>query len=86
MSQPLAAQRSTSPDDAEKFGTTDVRIEHGKVGNNHANVVYFVDGERRVYVPGSLEERRMVRKLDLHMFTCVTTLYLLNYLDRQNVS
>ena len=85
MSQP--AQRSTSPEDAEKFGTTDVRIEHGELGNDHnTDVVYYVDGERRVYVPGSSEERRMVRKIDFHMFTCVTVLYLLNYLDRQNVS
>ena len=84
---PQPAQRSTSPEDAKKFETTDVRIEHGKLGNNHnTDVVYYVDGERRVYVPGSPEERRMVRKIDFHMFTCVTVLYLLNYLDRQNVS
>ena len=84
MSQP--AQHLTSSEDAEKFGSTDVRIEYEKRGSDCAEVVYYVDGKRKVYVPGSLEERRMVRKIDLHMFTCVSVLYLLNYLDRQNVS
>jgi hypothetical protein len=28
----------------------------------------------------------MVWKIDLHMFSCISVLYLLNYLDRSNVS
>ena len=62
-------------------------MEKLKLSSNHADVVrvYYVDGDRRAYVPGGPEERRMVKKIDLHMFTCVTVLYLLNYLDRQNV-
>jgi hypothetical protein len=83
MSHPT--QSLTTPEDADKFGATDVRIEHGKAADK-GEIVYYVDGERRVYVPGSPEERTLVRKIDLHMFTCVSVLYLLNYLDRQNVS
>jgi hypothetical protein len=82
MSPPI--QSSTTPEDADKFGATEVRIEHGKASDKD-EVVYYVDGARRVYVPGSLEERTLVRKIDLHMFTCVSVLYLLNYLDRTNV-
>jgi hypothetical protein len=48
-------------------------------------VVYFVNGQQRTYVPGSTEESRLVRKVDLHMFTCICLLFLLNYLDRTNV-
>ncbi|KAJ6589217.1 MFS general substrate transporter [Mycena capillaripes] len=83
MSHPTT-HSSTTPEDADKFGATDVRIEHAKA-TDKIEVVYYVDGERRVYVPGSPEERTLVRKIDLHMFTCVSVLYLLNYLDRQNV-
>ncbi|KAJ7469308.1 MFS general substrate transporter [Mycena galericulata] len=84
MSHPTHS--STIPEDEDKFGATDVRIEHEKAaGTLKDEVVYYVDGARRVYVPGSPEERAMVRKIDLHMFTCVSVLYLLNYLDRQNV-
>ncbi|KAJ7199968.1 MFS general substrate transporter [Mycena pura] len=82
MSHP--AHSSTTPDDADKFGAIDVHIEH-KTAADIDEVVYYVDGERRVYVPGSAEERTLVRKIDLHMFSCVSVLYLLNYLDRQNV-
>ncbi|KAJ7764290.1 MFS general substrate transporter [Mycena metata] len=74
----------TTPEDADKFGATDVHIEYAKTAERN-EVVYYVDGGRRVYVPGSAEERRLVRKIDLHMFTCVSVLYLLNYLDRQNI-
>lgn len=83
MSHPTHS--STTPEDADKFGATDVRIEHRKAADKD-EVVYYVDGVRRVYVPGSPEERALVHKIDLHMFTCVSVLYLLNYLDRQNVS
>jgi hypothetical protein len=83
MSHPTHS--SPTPEDADKFGATDVRIEYGKAADKE-EVVYYVDGERKVYVPGSAEERILVRKIDLHMFTCVSVLYLLNYLDRQNVS
>lgn len=79
----------------EKFGPTEVRIEHqdkekdddvSNTGTDTTEIVYFVNGERKVYVPGSPEEKAMVRKIDAHMFFCVCTLYLLNYLDRTNVS
>ena len=68
----------TTPEFTDKFGAADVRIEHGATASQD-EVVYYVDGARRV------EERTLVRKIDLHMFTCVSVLYLLNYLDRQNV-
>ena len=63
--------------DTEKFGQTDTRLEPTD-DHQESQVVYYVDGQRRVYVPGSKEERRMVWKIDLHMFSCICTLYLLN--------
>lgn len=59
----------------EKTLAEDTRMEEASTTDE---VVYYVAGERRVYVPGSVLEKRMVRKIDLHMFTCVCTLYLLN--------
>jgi hypothetical protein len=76
-------RRSPTPEDSKKF--SEVHIEHDKL-RQADSVVYYVDGERRVYVPDSPEERRLRRKIDIHMFSCVSVLYLLNYLDRQNVS
>ncbi|KAJ7615831.1 MFS general substrate transporter [Roridomyces roridus] len=74
------------PSQDDKFGTADVRIETSKNDLDSAGeVVYYVDGERRVYVPGGYEERTLLRKIDMHMFSCVCVLYLLNYLDRQNI-
>ena len=86
MSNVTPQHRSPTPEDSKKFGaqSEEVHIEHDKLRPD--SVVYYVDGERRVYVPDSPEERRLRRKIDIHMFSCVSVLYLLNYLDRQNVS
>jgi hypothetical protein len=85
MSDVSQPQHRSSTEDSKKFGTqSEVRIENDKLRPD--SVVYYVDGERRVYVPDSPEERRLRRKIDIHMFSCVSVLYLLNYLDRQNVS
>ncbi|EIN10930.1 MFS general substrate transporter [Punctularia strigosozonata HHB-11173 SS5] len=76
------------PADKEKYGRNDAQVEYAATADAQSptdQVVYFVNGERRIYVPGSDLEKRMVRKIDLHMFTCVCILYLLNYLDRQNI-
>jgi hypothetical protein len=66
-------------EDADKFGAADVRIEHGKAADKD-EAVYYIDGEGRVYVPGSPEERTLlvVRKIDLYMYTCMSVLYMLN--------
>ncbi|KAJ7892228.1 hypothetical protein B0H13DRAFT_2340229 [Mycena leptocephala] len=66
-------------EDADKFGAADVRIEHGKAADKD-EAVYYIDGEGRVYVPRSPEERTLlvVRKIDLYMYTCMSVLYLLN--------
>jgi hypothetical protein len=37
------------------------------------------------YVPGSDEERRMVRKIDAHMMPILWLMYVLNYIDRTNI-
>jgi hypothetical protein len=37
------------------------------------------------YVPGSDAEKKLVRKLDLHIIPTVWVLYTLSYLDRANI-
>jgi len=37
------------------------------------------------YVPGSEEEKRMVRKIDIRMMPILWAMYILNYLDRTNI-
>ncbi|KZV88024.1 MFS general substrate transporter [Exidia glandulosa HHB12029] len=37
------------------------------------------------YVPGSPEERALLRKIDLRVFPAVWIMYLMNYLDRSNI-
>ncbi|KLT38881.1 MFS general substrate transporter [Cutaneotrichosporon oleaginosum] len=37
------------------------------------------------YVPGSVEEKRLVRKIDLHLLPTLWVMYILNYLDRTNI-
>lgn len=73
--------------------TADRHIEdvNGEAGEKDSDVVagqhsssddepltYVVDGEVRTYVPNSPEEKKMVLKIDLHMFSCTCVMYLLN--------
>ena len=37
------------------------------------------------YVPNTPEERRLVRKMDLHLLPALWTMYVFNYLDRTNI-
>lgn len=37
------------------------------------------------YVPGTEEEKRLVRKIDLHLMPILWVMYILNYIDRTNV-
>ncbi|GMK53978.1 hypothetical protein CspeluHIS016_0105640 [Cutaneotrichosporon spelunceum] len=37
------------------------------------------------YVPGTAEEKRLVRKIDLHLIPMLWIMYVLNYLDRTNI-
>ncbi|KAG0142375.1 hypothetical protein CROQUDRAFT_717707 [Cronartium quercuum f. sp. fusiforme G11] len=46
---------------------------------------YSFDNQTRVYVPGSLEEKKLVRLIDLHVLPCVCVLYFLNFLDRSSI-
>lgn len=39
-----------------------------------------------IYVPGSEEEKRLVRKIDLHLMPTLWIMYVFNYIDRTNVS
>ncbi len=37
------------------------------------------------YVEGTEAERKLVRKIDLHLLPILTTTYIFNYLDRTNI-
>ncbi|KAL4966096.1 major facilitator superfamily domain-containing protein [Aspergillus stella-maris] len=37
------------------------------------------------YVPGTEEEKRLVRKIDLYLLPCIWIMYLLSYMDRTNI-
>ncbi|KAL4949638.1 major facilitator superfamily domain-containing protein [Aspergillus filifer] len=37
------------------------------------------------YVPGTDEEKRLVRKIDLYLLPCIWIMYLLSYMDRTNI-
>ncbi|BCS20356.1 uncharacterized protein APUU_20788A [Aspergillus puulaauensis] len=37
------------------------------------------------YVPGTDEEKKLVRKIDLYLLPCIWIMYLLSYMDRTNV-
>jgi hypothetical protein len=69
-------------------------------GGLHPDVLisYLSEDDRRIlddpaaraawmedYVPGSEEEKRMVRKIDRHMMPMLWLMYILNYIDRTNV-
>ncbi|WVQ78516.1 hypothetical protein IAT38_000602 [Cryptococcus sp. DSM 104549] len=38
-----------------------------------------------VYVPGSIEERKLVRKIDRHLIPMLWLMYVFNYIDRTNI-
>lgn len=40
------------------------------------------DGSARSYVPGTEEERQLVRKIDLYILPTMWLMYLLSYMDR----
>ncbi|EGG11926.1 uncharacterized protein MELLADRAFT_115045 [Melampsora larici-populina 98AG31] len=46
---------------------------------------YLFENSPRVYIPGSEEDKQLVRTIDLHMLPCICFLYLLNYLDRSSI-
>lgn len=48
---------------------------------------YDLELERALqnYVPGSDAEKRLVRKLDLYMMPSLWFMYILAYIDRQNI-
>lgn len=37
------------------------------------------------YVPGTAEEKRLVRKMDLHLMPILWVMYIFNYIDRTNI-
>lgn len=57
-------------------------------GQAHAqeDVIPKVDGsgdsELEPYVPGTEEEKKLVRKIDLYILPCMWIMYLLSYMDR----
>lgn len=38
-----------------------------------------------VYVPDTPEEKKLVRKIDAHLFPMLWLMFLMNYLDRTNI-
>lgn len=39
----------------------------------------------RNYVPGTPEEKKLVRKIDLFLMPMIWVMYILNYIDRMNI-
>jgi hypothetical protein len=37
------------------------------------------------YTPGSAEEKKLLRKIDLHLMPILWIMYVLNYVDRTNI-
>lgn len=69
-------------------GRSTVEGETEVVGDLKANLSeHDLQLERalRDYVPGSDAEKRLVRKLDLFMMPTLWIMYILAYIDRQNI-
>jgi hypothetical protein len=64
---------SASASDMERTGSVDKK----DIGHVEA-----VGGDDYVYVPDTPEERRLVRKIDLHLLPMLWIMYLLNYVSR----
>ena len=56
----------------------EVSSEIEDVGRKDLNAHTAVDG----YVPGSEEEKKLVRKIDLYLLPTIWIMYLLSYMDR----
>lgn len=38
-----------------------------------------------IYVPDTAEEKKLIRKIDAHLFPMLWLMFLMNYLDRTNI-
>ena len=47
--------------------------------------VFTVNGISSKEIVDDSDDKKLLRKLDLHLIPCMTLLYLLNYLDRVNI-
>ncbi|KAG0142368.1 hypothetical protein CROQUDRAFT_237255 [Cronartium quercuum f. sp. fusiforme G11] len=70
----------------ETLVTKSVSGDPQVLSNNERTFEYVFNDEPRLYVPGSEEEKKLLRLIDLHMFPCICGLYLLNYLDRSSIA
>jgi hypothetical protein len=73
-----------------KITTAEPAVQAADAGSTHDHKqLSGDDAERAValeqYVPGSAEEKRLVRKLDFILLPWLWWLYILAYLDRGNV-
>ncbi|KAL4946427.1 hypothetical protein BDV06DRAFT_182528 [Aspergillus oleicola] len=62
----------------ENGSMTEVEDIEGKPAATHEALVAG-------YIPGTDEEKRLVRKIDLYLLPCIWIMYLLSYMDRTNI-
>lgn len=74
---PRMTLRTPSIPDDEKSSS---QIQHGEV--EYAAIVAALQG----YVPGTAEEKRLVRKIDFVLLPILWWMYILAHLDRSNIA
>lgn len=74
---PKVAQRSSSIPGDEK---NSLRVQHGEVED--AAIIAALQS----YVPGTAEEKRLVRKIDFILLPILWWMYILAHLDRSNIA
>lgn len=65
----------------------DARSVHSSDSANKAHDAHTTEAQQiaDTWVDGTIEEKRLVRKLDWRILPCTWILYLLGFLDRANV-
>jgi hypothetical protein len=61
-----------------------VEMREKESPGNH-NISSEVAEALRNYVPGTPEEKKLVRKIDLFLMPMIWVMYILNYIDRMNI-
>ncbi|WRT66833.1 uncharacterized protein IL334_003796 [Kwoniella shivajii] len=56
-------------------------VQHVEDGNNSLKL----DNVEPTYIPDTIEEKRLVRKIDRHLLPMLWSMYVFNYLDRTNI-
>ncbi|KAG0140955.1 hypothetical protein CROQUDRAFT_725900 [Cronartium quercuum f. sp. fusiforme G11] len=83
----LSNPKESSPEECLKVSPEkkEALLKIIKSKRTYESFNYIYENQTRVYIPGSPEEKNLVRLIDLHMLPCICLLYLLNYLDRSSI-